>query len=202
MRPARRQRISGFTLGELLVTLLVVAVVATIAMPSYRTIIRNARLMTQIYDFDAALNLARSEAVKRGYPVTVCPSTNGTSCATSTQWEQGWIVFVDVNSNQTVDTATDSREVILRTTPALVSGYTLRGSSSFLDATSSYSYLTINPKGQASATGQFVLCENLTTPNPSRAVLVNTVGRIAIAADDNGYPVDANGSDITNCTPS
>src|SRR2546422_3565853 len=88
-RPQKGQ--FGFTLGELLTTVAVVTILAAIAQPSYRTIIRTARLTTQIYDFNAALNLARSEAVKRGIPVTVCPSTNQANCgASGTQWESGW----------------------------------------------------------------------------------------------------------------
>jgi type IV fimbrial biogenesis protein FimT len=43
----------------------------------------------------SALNIARSESVKRGIPVSVCSSTNGTTCAGSTTWNTGWIVFTD-----------------------------------------------------------------------------------------------------------
>ncbi len=192
MKPLRSHS-AGITLLEIMATVTIVMIVAAIAMPSYRTVIRTARLTTQIYDFNAALNLARSEAVKRGVPVTVCPSTNQTACgASGTQWESGWIVFVDNNNNQTVDTG----EPILRAATALVAGYTLRGSTGLT------SYVTMNPKGQLSvaANGQFVLCEN-SQINPSRAILVNNVGRISIAADDNGVPVDAGGADMTTCTP-
>jgi type IV fimbrial biogenesis protein FimT len=169
-------------------------VIATVAAPSFKAIIRAQRMATQIYDFDAAIHLARSEAVKRGDPVTVCASAAQTACGPNgTQWEQGWIVFVDKNNNQTVDGGED----ILRATPALVSGYTLRATSS----TTLTSYITINPKGQASATGIFILCE-ASALNPSRAVIVSTAGRISMAADHNGVAVDASGADITTCIPS
>jgi hypothetical protein len=45
-----------------------------------------------------------------------------------------------------------------------------------------------------------MLCENL-APNPARAVLVSMVGRIAIAANEDGVPIDAGGNDMTDCTP-
>jgi type IV fimbrial biogenesis protein FimT len=172
----------------------VVVILATIALPSYRTIIRNARLTTQIYDFNATLNFARSEAVKRGLSVTVCPSTDQANCTANTQWEQGWIVFVDADADATKST-TDTREVLLRASAALSSGYTLRGTIGALDG-----HVTMNPKGQISSTGEFVLCENGQI-DPSRAILVSNVGRIAMAADDDGVPVDASGSDMTTCTP-
>lgn len=195
MEPTGRRRMAGFSLGELMVTLLVVAVVAAIALPSYRSIILHARLTTQIHDFAAALNLARSEAVKRGYKVTVCPSTNQASCTGGTQWEQGWIVFVDVDGDQTVDTA-DAREEVLRATRVLASGFSLRGTASSSVAT----HVTVDPKGQLSGTGDFMLCENMTA-DPSRAVIVNTVGRIVIAEDQDGVPINAAGNSMTDCTP-
>jgi len=183
----------GFTAGELTVTVAIATILLSIAGPSYVAIIRTTRLTTQIYDFYAALNLARSEAVKRGTPVTLCPSTNLTTCAASgTQWESGWIVFVDANNNHAVDAGDE----ILRAAPALAGGYTLRGTS----ATTLPTYITMNPKGQTSATGQFVLCQGGNI-NPARAILVSIVGRISTARDDNGVPVDANGADMTTCTP-
>jgi len=196
MGACARKGQTGFTLLELLITAVVLAVVAGIALPSYRTIIRTTRLTTQIYDFSAALNLARSNAVKRGLPVTACPSTDQATCgAGGTNWEQGWIVFVDVNSNHTVDTA-DAREVVLRASGALVPGYAVRATS----ATTLPTYFTVNPKGIPSAAGTFILCEGGAI-NPSRAILVTIAGRISIADDHNGVPVDAGGSDMTSCTP-
>ena len=193
MRPAGLLQQYGFTAGELVVTVSVVAILATIAAPSYTALIRTARLTTQIGEFNAALNLARSEAVKRGFPVTLCPSTTLTSCgASGTQWERGWIAFVDNNNNQTVDVG----DVVLRASPALTTGYTLRATS----GTTLPSYVTINPKGQISATGQFVLCQ-VGQINPARAILLSTVGRISLADDHNGVPVDASGADMTTCTP-
>lgn len=192
--PPWRTRARGFTLGELMVTVLIVMVVATLAGPSYQAIMRNARLTTQIHDFSSALHLARSEAVKRGYPVTVCPSTDQASCgAAGTRWEQGWIVFVDVDSDRTVDTL-DAREALLRATPELHEGYTLRGSGAVA------SFVTANPKGELSGTGHVILCEDLSL-DPSRAVLLSAVGRIAIAEDHDGVPVAAAGEDLTTCTP-
>jgi type IV fimbrial biogenesis protein FimT len=181
-------------LGELLTACAVVVIVSTVALPSYRTIIRNAWLTTQIYEFNAALNFACSEAVKRGMSVTVCPSADQASCTSSTQCEQGWIVFVDADADHSVST-TDAREVMLRANGALTTGYTLCGTSGALD-----SFVTMNSKGHLSASGEFVLCENGAI-DPSRAILVNAVGRITIATDDDGVPVDANGNDMTTRTP-
>lgn len=85
---------SGFTLIELMMTVAVLALVIAIGIPSFENQIRNNRSVAQAENFVVALNFARSEAVKRARRVSVCPSTNGTSCNV-TDWRDGWIVFLD-----------------------------------------------------------------------------------------------------------
>lgn len=80
----------GFTLIELLVTLSVAAILLTVAVPNFQIFVMNNRMATQANDLITALNLARSEAVKRAANVTVCASSNTTSCTGT--WAQGWIV--------------------------------------------------------------------------------------------------------------
>lgn len=114
----------GFTLIELLVTLSVAAILLTIAVPNFQTFVLNNRIANQANMMLVALNYARSEAVKRGGTVTVCPSSNGTSCSGGTSWSSGWIVFVDPNSDGVVAANSD----VLRVFPALT-GNTLNTST-------------------------------------------------------------------------
>lgn len=105
---ARQQ---GMSLIELIVTMTIVAILIGIGAPSYRYVTNSSRTTTEINALLVDLQYARSEAIKEGQPVTVCPSTTGTGCAAnSTTWQSGWIVFSDPNNNQTVDTG----ETILR----------------------------------------------------------------------------------------
>ncbi len=99
-----RTRWSGYTVYEMLITLLIASLLVGIAVPSLRFFVVNSKLSTGTNSLVIALNLARSEAVTRSVPVSVCPSTTGTNC-TSTAWNQGWIVFVDEDVAGTVDGA-------------------------------------------------------------------------------------------------
>ena len=90
------ERVRGFTLFELIVTIVIVAVLAAIALPSFGPQLRGNRVTNESNDLLSAINMARTEAVSRAAPVSVCASTDGATCAgTATSWGQGWIVFVD-----------------------------------------------------------------------------------------------------------
>jgi len=54
------------------------------------------------------MNLARSEAVKRGVRVTLCKSSDGRTCTNVGNWSQGWILFNDLNNNAVYNSATET----------------------------------------------------------------------------------------------
>ena len=89
----------GFTLVELIVTMAIAAIILTQAVPSFSTMISNNRLTTQTNDLVADINLARSEAIKRGLRVILCRTANPNAVAatcggTANTWSMMVPVFL------------------------------------------------------------------------------------------------------------
>jgi len=85
----------GYSLAELLTAMAVVAILAGIAIPSLRQFAASSRTTAATNSLVTALATARSEALRRSIPVSVCASTDSLTCSNSTTWNTGWIVFTD-----------------------------------------------------------------------------------------------------------
>ncbi len=90
---------TGFTLIELMITLFIVGILLTVGVPSLRTFMQSNQLVAASNELVAALHIARSEAIRLNSRVSICESSNGTTCTTTGRWDNGWIVFVDANGD-------------------------------------------------------------------------------------------------------
>lgn len=97
----------GFTLVELLVVLAVGSILLAIALPGYGFLVNTSRVATVTNDLVGAIQLARSEAIKRGTRVTVCktgnPGVAAPACDVASAWHEGWLVFVDAGMRGVID---------------------------------------------------------------------------------------------------
>lgn len=100
----RQRNERGITFPDLIITMGIVAIVLSTAVPSISTTIKNSRLSTHLNSVVADIHFARSEAAKRGVRVIMCRSMNPNatvpSCGGSTRvWTSGYIIFADDGNN-------------------------------------------------------------------------------------------------------
>ena len=115
----------GFTLVELLITILVAALLMALAIPAFHSFVENNRIAASTNQLVSALAVARSEAIHRRVNVTLCSSTDLANCANSASWETGWIAFTDRNGNGLVDALPLPADTVLRVWEAIPAGHTL-----------------------------------------------------------------------------
>lgn len=174
----------GLTLIELMITISILAILMALAVPSFQSMIASSNLSSATNDLTNTLAQARSNAIRRGARVTVCKSANGTQCATTGNWEQGWIVFNDITKSGT-SANVDTDEVITFVAPAQPSGIVINGN---------LTYVSYAADGQAKQmTGGFlagrlrVCSTNAALSNDKRARKLTLAGngRIVVEAQTN-----------------
>lgn len=114
----------GVTLLELMTALTVLGVLVAISAPAFRQFTADSRTTAAINDLVSALNLARSEALRRSAPAVTCSSDDQETCAGDDDWATGWIVFADVNANGDADAGE-----LIQAWPAVGGNMTLDGSA-------------------------------------------------------------------------
>lgn len=192
----RRRLLAGFTLIELLVVLAISTITLTLVSPMVN-MLRENRASSISYEFVAALNFARSEAIKRGNSVTVCRTIDGTRCEGNPdidgqkEWSTGWMIFSDLNGNGRFNSSQDE---ILRTRQALGNGYTLRSNAK---VRVTYKAIGISPGFMDSWT----VCTPGKNESLAKGIIVAYSGRARFAKDTNNDGLIDNGTPGNNRDP-
>lgn len=100
-------KIRGFTLIELIVTMAIAAILLTVAVPSFRAMIANNRITSQINELVTAVNMGRSEAAKLNTSVILCGSPDPAAAMPicDNAAVTGWLLFASGDNNNSFDAA-------------------------------------------------------------------------------------------------
>lgn len=131
----------GFTVIELMVTLVVLAVLISIAIPSFTGMIRDNRNLAVRNELTSAIQMARSEALKRRTDVVLCHrNVAGTACANNANWSDGWLIRAP-----------------LPTSPVTYTVLKVWDQTSNVAVAGPNAGLTYTPSGMATATANFTV---------------------------------------------
>ena len=192
----RARRAGGFTLIELMMVLVIIAVLLGVAGPAFQESLRRSRLQSALNDTVSMLSFARAEAVSRNGPVAACASTDGASCSGSA-WESGWLVFVDDGAGAGAtarDGVVGGSEEILRIGDPAADGITLRAAN--FPAAGNIIFIE-SGRLDRDQPGTFTICD-ARGASFARAVIVNVSGqgRLAVDADASGVVEDNAGNEV------
>ena len=176
----------GFTIIELMVTVAIIAILAMLAAPSFNEAILSNKLASFANNFVASATLARGEAVKRNAVVTLCVVATDISktCTTSGDWQQGWIVFNDINGDGILDesitdpAAPSLRETLIYRQQAFSADYKLTG------AVKNIAFQSV---GAGATAATLKLCRATPTAgSQERDIRISATGRVSVAKTTTG----------------
>jgi type IV fimbrial biogenesis protein FimT len=165
------RRPAGVTLIELVIALAVLGILVTLATPAFSNLVANSSRTTAVNDLFHALFLARSEAIKRGRIVSLCPSSDGQTCSRQRDWTSGWMVFV--NEHPEEPAARQENEPVLNVYQGWSGG----------QITSNRLSYSFRPFIQGVVNGTIVFCDDRGSEH-ARAIIISHTGRPRIDRRD------------------
>ena len=177
-------RSCGLTLIELLVTLVVLSITLTVGAPALLRLVQGNQLRAEATRLVSALNLARSEAILRNSPVSLCPGDAAPDTVTSCDgvFAEGWIIFSNPGRDARMDAPADE---LIRSFAAIPGGYSLSNRSGTRPFTETITYL---PDGSSRRNRTLLLCAPVGTTLKGIGIVLNRVGRARIEKGEGTCP--------------
>jgi type IV fimbrial biogenesis protein FimT len=151
-RPYRRRE--GFTLIELVVSLTIAAFLLLLGVSTWNNWIARYEQRDRAQALSQAMSFTRSEAIKRGHRVDLCPSVDQIHCDPAGRWHAGWLIFADPDG----DGDRDPGESLIRMEGAAKKGITVTGNRPVFDYVSYTSYGHTRMASGALQMGTFTVC--------------------------------------------
>ena len=192
-----RRQVAGFTLIELMIVLLILAILVGVAVPSFGSLMKKNNIDALQAKLTSAVGTARSEAASRNVPTSICLTANYSTCATvaSTNWSAGWIVFSDPNGDGVIDAGEEIIDVFENTH----NGYTIKMNPSAFFVTFSTQGFVLNG-GESTVTVCDPDATSGATSSFAKGLYVAASGLIVKTGDqdNNGLHNDpSGGADLT-----
>ena len=112
---------NGFTLIELMVTIVLLALFAAFAIPAMNGFVEQQRVNSTLSNYTNALTFARNEAIRQNLPVVVCGAQissagqlSGCATGSSPNWAEGIFLYGDVDKDQVYSAAGTAQDVNIR----------------------------------------------------------------------------------------
>ncbi|MGJ8668637.1 MAG: GspH/FimT family pseudopilin [Oceanococcus sp.] len=97
----------GYSLFELITVMAIVAITASLGVPSFRNIIQNNRISTTTNELLVSISQARAEAIRQNIRVRICSSKNPDAAipvCSDNNWSSGWAVLADTVGDNSFST--------------------------------------------------------------------------------------------------
>lgn len=177
-------RSRGLTLIELLVTLVVLSITLTVGAPALQRLVQGNQLRAEAARLVSALNLARSEAILRNSPVSLCPgdAAPDTVATCDGVFADGWIIFSNPDRDARLDAHADE---FIRSFAAIPGGYSLSNRSGTRPLAEIITYL---PDGSSRRNRTLLLCAPVGTTLKGIGIVLNRVGRARVERGEGTCP--------------
>jgi type IV fimbrial biogenesis protein FimT len=165
-KPCHGSNSRGLTLVELMIALTVLGILLALAVPSFKGAALNSSLRAISSDLNASVQLARSEAIKRNVPITLCrANTAGTACDVASDWAAGWLIVAGGTVLQYQQPVTEGFKVTQSGTAAS---------------------LTFQPIGVGATAATFTVCRSAPVGNQERVVSITATGNVYVTSTEAG----------------
>lgn len=187
MKQQRHAILKGFTFIELLVTLVIIAIVVSLGVPSFTRVIERTQFRSELSLLHRTISMARTKATYTGWTIALCPLDAANAC--SNNWTQTLSVFEDRNS----DRKKDADEPIIYIIEASKDDRIVR-------TFSRNAPITFNPQGNAFGfNGTLTYCQNGSSTLGGTIIIANS-GRVRLGEDKNNDGIAENSKGVNiNC---